>query len=164
VGFGFSPWWQVRGRSPVLHCYAPLVCCPFPTKQRRHTMERVDLTRRRKPHPLERAVSEDRLGHLEPCTAPRGRVPEGHLVSMPPFVSPRVCYKAKRRVRYGAHCLCWAREPFGSASRTYRLTFIRSLLTNKHSSFSPLQAPSCFFSGITHTHTHHCNRALLQWY
>jgi hypothetical protein len=41
VGFDTRPISIFFGRSPVLH---PRVCCPFPTKHRRHTMERDDLT------------------------------------------------------------------------------------------------------------------------
>jgi hypothetical protein len=87
------------------------VCCPFPTKQRRHIMDRTAKGTILSHLPCwgemrsawNTAVSEERLGYGErhADTAPRGHVP-GHLVSTPPFVSPwcpAVGHKAKQRVR-----------------------------------------------------------------
>jgi hypothetical protein len=96
----FSP-----GTWHVTHATPPCVCCLFPTKHRRHIMERDDLSPTVVPggdeisleyRPPGCAVTAERLGHWDghadiglttsPSSGENSRV-RGYLVSAPPFFS-----------------------------------------------------------------------------
>jgi hypothetical protein len=53
----------------------------------------------------------------------------------------------------GARCLCWAREPRGSATRVVNTTDIHSLFVNKQSTSSSVCVFVCLCL-YTHTYTH----------
>jgi hypothetical protein len=93
-----------------------------------------------------RTVSGERLGHWErkpPTTAPRGQVPEGHLVSKPLFVSP--CRTQGQAENEGMVLIVYAGSESPAAALRERVVFVP---TNGHS-FAVCQSALLFFPNLS---------------
>ena len=124
------------------------MCCPFPTKQRRHIKERDDLSlpvvpggveiglgyRNLRPRaedtPLGARPLLERLGHWDGHTDPGSQESGARgppRVSVPPVSAVQHTTGPSGERGYGARCLCWVRAPSGGATRQ------RVVPTDRHS-------------------------------